>query len=246
MNFVYLLETGRETGEKQKQVKNMLLSIDRVLQLLAEGKSLEKIASLATCEVDDVTAIIEQARTILAKYEKQNSRKKIILKKKNPARGEAPAEDDETSRIFAGAELSAVPVDSVLTMYIAGYSPQGEKNGGFGITVHDREDRQVGKVSYYCGNCSETLALYRAVLRALQIGNYFNSKKIKIRNDNETFLKQASGDIHVEDPLLNKIIDEIKIEMSGKARCLFETVSKVPVDKARFLAEKAVAARKGH
>lgn len=105
--------------------------------------------------------------------------------------------------------------------------------------MHDREDRQVGRVSYYCGNCSETIALYRAVLRALKIGNYFNSKIIKIRNDNETFLKQASGEIPVEDSALNKIIVEIAEEKNKKAQCIFEPVSKVPVDKARFFAEKA-------
>ncbi len=218
----------------------MLLSIDRVLQLLSEGKTLDKIAEMASCETEDVTEIVEQARRILSKYEKQNSRKKIIIKKKiSESEKEDSFREDETSQIFSGAELSAVPVDSALTMYIAGYSNPMEKRGGFGITVHDREDRQVGRVSYYCGNCSETIALYRAVLRALKIGNYFNSKIIKIRNDNETFLKQASGEIPVEDSALNKIIVEIAEEKNKKAQCIFEPVSKVPVDKARFFAEKA-------
>lgn len=55
----------------------MLLSIDRVLQLLSEGKTLDKIAEMASCETEDVTEIVEQARRILSKYEKQNSRKKL-------------------------------------------------------------------------------------------------------------------------------------------------------------------------
>ncbi len=220
----------------------MLLSIDRVLQLLAEGKSLEKISQMASCTPDDVAEIVEKGRKILAKYEKQGTRKKIILKKKEFERREF-AEEDETSLIFSGSELSAVPVDSVLTICLAAFHDQEKKTSGFGITIHDKEDRQVGKVSYFCGQCSESIALYRSVLRAVKIGNYFNSKVIKIRNDNETFLKQASGEITVEDPSLKRIADEISSEMKKGIKYLFEPVSKVPVEKARFLAKRAIEKR---
>jgi hypothetical protein len=37
----------------------MLLSIDRVLQLIAEGKNIEKIAELADCDAADVAVLIE-------------------------------------------------------------------------------------------------------------------------------------------------------------------------------------------
>jgi len=220
----------------------MLLSIDRVLQLLAEGKSLEKISEMASCTPEDVSKIVEQGRTILAKYEKQVSRKKIILKKKEFEKREF-AEEDETSLIFSGSELSAVPVDSILTIYLGAFNDPAKTTSGFGITIHDKEDRQVGKVSYFCGKCSETMALYRSVLRAVKIGNYFNSKTIKIRNDNETFLKQASGEIVVEDPSLKRIIDEISGEMRKGIKYLFEPVSKVPVEKAKFLAKRAIEKR---
>jgi len=220
----------------------MLLSIDRVLQLLAEGKSLEKISEMASCKPEDVSEIVEKGRKILAKYEKQTSRKKIILKKKEFERREF-AEEDETSLIFSGSELSAVPVGSVLTIYLAAFNDDDKKTSGFGLTIHDKEDRQVGKVSYFCGKCSESIALYRSVLRAVKIGNYFSSKVIKIRNDNETFLKQASGDIVVEDPALKRIIDEISGEMKKDIKYLFEPVSKVPVEKAKFLAKRAIEQR---
>ena len=48
----------------------MLLSIDRVLQLLSEGKSIEKIAELAEGEIDDVIGIIDEARKLINKHEK--------------------------------------------------------------------------------------------------------------------------------------------------------------------------------
>jgi len=60
----------------------MLLSIDRVLQLLTEGKSVDKISELAKCDEKDVLVVIGEARNLLNKYEKPIARKKIILKKK--------------------------------------------------------------------------------------------------------------------------------------------------------------------
>jgi len=44
----------------------MLLSIDRVLQLLAEGKTTQKIAEIAGVGVEDVVRIIEEARALLS------------------------------------------------------------------------------------------------------------------------------------------------------------------------------------
>jgi len=60
----------------------MLLSIDRILQLLAEGKSIQKIAELSGTEFETVCKIIEEARKLLANHEGIKSRKKILIRKK--------------------------------------------------------------------------------------------------------------------------------------------------------------------
>jgi hypothetical protein len=65
----------------------MLLSIDRVLQLISEGKSIEKIAELAECETAEVVDIIQSARELLQKHEKVSIKRKVILKKKSFSKG---------------------------------------------------------------------------------------------------------------------------------------------------------------
>ena len=60
----------------------MLLSIDRILQLISEGKNIEKIAELAECDISEVVDIIQEARELLLKHEKAFAKRKIILKKR--------------------------------------------------------------------------------------------------------------------------------------------------------------------
>ncbi len=118
----------------------MLLSIDRVLQLIAEGKGIEKIADMAKCEPDDVVSIIEEARQILRKYDKPHSRKKVIIKRAGMANSEG--DDEEMKEIFEGAELAAVPLESQLTIYTDGASKGNPGPAGIGIVIFDKEDRQ--------------------------------------------------------------------------------------------------------
>ena len=91
----------------------MLLSIDRVLQLLAEGKSIEKIAELANVDSNDVLAIVEEARKIVNQFDKQKSKSKIIIKKKNNINTQIPMEMKETDEeLFDGFEvLSTIPTE---------------------------------------------------------------------------------------------------------------------------------------
>lgn len=62
----------------------MLLNIERVLSMLAEGKSAEKIAEMAGVELGDVRAIIEDALKIVLEHDKLRARKKFTLKRAGP------------------------------------------------------------------------------------------------------------------------------------------------------------------
>jgi hypothetical protein len=121
----------------------MLLSIDRILQLISEGKSLEKIAELAACEVSDVTGLINEARELLSRHEKSLTRRKIILKKKKENPSSQQSHDDSYIReILNGAELSAIPVNTPIIMYIAGESGREQDMPGLELLfLTSRTDR---------------------------------------------------------------------------------------------------------
>lgn len=222
----------------------MLLSIDRVLTLIEEGKSLEKIAELASCKVEDVVSVIEEARTLINKYDKQVVRKKIILKKSADHGDQdddtGDAEGDERAAIFDGAELSTIPLGSSLTMYIDGASSGNPGPAGIGIVIYDHDDRQVAKVSSYIGKRTNNFAEYSALIRALKIAIYFQTKFLKIRTDSELVVKQMNGEYKVKHEQIKKLYDQATRLLGSIEKCKIEHIPRSQNEKADFLAKKAV------
>jgi ribonuclease HI len=217
----------------------MLLSIDRVLHLITEGKSLEKIAELADCTVDDVKHIIEECRLLLEKHDKSITRKKIILRK---PRSELDEADDGTTRdIFEGAELTAVPLGSTLTMYIDGASRGNPGPAGIGIVIHDSDDRQVGKVSSKLGIGTNNFAEYQALIRALKIAIYFETRKLKIRTDSELIVRQIDGTYAVRNKSIQKYYETAINLIKKIPDCRIEHVTRNLNEKADYLAKKATS-----
>ncbi len=221
----------------------MLLSIDRVLQLLAEGKSLEKIAQLADCETEQVVSIIQNARALLLKHEKPYTKKKIVIKKSEKDSDGPNLDSRELSDLFEGAELSAVPLDSHLTIYTDGASSGNPGPAGIGIVIYDKEDRQVGKVSHAIGSKTNNYAEYMAIVRALKIARYFRANSVKIRTDSELIVKQISGEYQIKNQTLKKLYDEVTGLMASIKSCRVEHVSRNFNDKADFLAKKAISGK---
>ncbi len=221
----------------------MLLSIDRVLKLIEEGKSLEKIAELANCQVEDVISVIEVARTLINKYDKQVVRKKIILKK-SAEQGESVESEEtggeERAAIFDGAELSTIPLGSSLTMYIDGASSGNPGPAGIGILIYDHDDRQVAKVSSYIGRRTNNFAEYSALIRALKIAIYFKTKSLRIRTDSELVARQINGDYKVKQDQIKKLHDQSIRLIRSIENFKIEHIPRAQNEKADYLAKKAV------
>lgn len=221
----------------------MLLSVDRVLKLLAEGKSLEKIAELAHCEVKDVADVIEEALTIISRHEKHSGRKKIILKK-TPDDTDQSVEEIEAENIqirdtLSGAELSSIPLNSTLTMYIDGSSSGNPGPAGIGIVIIDQDNRQVGKISSYIGRRTNNFAEYSALIRALKVAIYFKVRVLKIRTDSELVVKQLNGEYKVKNEQIKKLYDEAAKLILSIQQFKIEHIPRTLNDKADYLAKKA-------
>ncbi|MGL4370033.1 MAG: hypothetical protein ACRCUT_10245 [Spirochaetota bacterium] len=226
----------------------MLLSIDRVLQLLAEGKDISKICDLSGANPEDVSAVIEEARVLLSKHDKEKSRKKVIIKKKvhTPAEidrinSEGAAADDSLPSFLDGAELSAVPVEDLLVINIA--AVERGSVCGISIIIHDKEDRQVGKLSYYLRRIPARYALIRASIRAYEIAAYFRAREVRIRSNDDIFVRQINGEIYIQEDDLQKQYDSFHTAAKkGPSSYRCEIIPTLHNDKATYLAEKAIPA----
>jgi hypothetical protein len=225
----------------------MLLSIDRVLQLLSEGKDIEKIASLSGVTASDVSEIISDARTLLQKHEKEKTRKKVVIRKKNAASGDDGRiyeGNDETVKppFLEGVELAAMPLEEDLIINIS--AQEKDDMCGLAIFITDDNDRQLGKTNWFLRRISERKALARAASRAVEIAKYFKSRSLRIRSNDETFVKQISGEISVSDADIRKLFDAFRESISGISMPVkIEKVGYQQNEKAVFLAQRAIPQR---
>ncbi len=218
----------------------MLLSIDRVLQLLGEGKSIDKIAEMAKCDAGDVVSLVDNARSLLSKYEKNASKRKIIIKKKNNlTEDNVEMTDIEKQRdIFSGAELSVIPVQSSLTMYVAALI--ADNKTGIGIVINDRDGKQVGKVSASLPAMDEISSGLSSIIRALRIADYFSTSELKIRTHMEDCIKQIKGTSKMREKRYDDQLNKIKDFVSVLGKVTFESISTSQNDKALFFAGRSI------
>lgn len=225
----------------------MLLSIDRVLQLLSEGKNAEKIAEMSQVKPEDVYKIIDEARNLLQKQEGTKVKKKIILKKRfsdDTFSKTQNKNNTDSAEIFEGAELSAVPLGSYLLIYTDGASSGNPGHAGIGIHITDKDNRTVGKVSAYVGIQTNNYAEYVALIRALKIAIYFKTKDLKLRTDSELAVKQIKGIYKVTSDNIKPLYDEI-MKLKRKINSFrIEHIPRGQNDKADYLAKTAASSRK--
>ena len=220
----------------------MLLSVERVLKMLSEGKSSVKIAETANVSVEDVYAIIEDALKIVMETDRPRARKKVIIRRERSDLESGPS-GGAADEIFTGAELSAVPLDSALTMYTDGASRGNPGPAGIGIVIFDDSNRQVGKISRYIGVQTNNYAEYTAVIKAVEIASYFKAKRLKIRTDSELVVKQINGEYKVKNDNIRPLYERVKTAMRDIEDIKIEHVTRNLNDKADHLAKKATESR---
>ncbi len=220
----------------------MLLSIDRVLQLLAEGKDVDKISELANCDKKDVATVIEEARNLLGKYEKPAAKKKIILKKKVTKRDDdSSAKDDEASLILDGAELGAIQLDSLLVFNTSAIVSDDEKSSAIGIQIMDHNNFQIGKVSFNVGRNDFNKANYYSIIRAIRIANYFNASSVRIRSSAREVVDQINEKDNISKPGEQRLYDQVKELLSKVKDCKIDFINEYQNDRAVFFATNALA-----
>jgi len=225
----------------------MLLSIDRVLGLLLEGKTIPEIAKLANAEVEVVYQLLHEARDAINLYNKNKARKKITLKKKDIIREDdflsSPQIDNlEYKKIFRGAELLTIPVESTLIMNIAGVVEKKFNYSGIGIVIYNREGNQIGKISSYLGKSLKITAnyvKYVALIRALNFAAYFRTKNLKLKVDSALIVKQVNEGMTLDDQNLKPLYEQVSQARDHYKKFSLEFLSPHLNTKANYLAERS-------
>ena len=209
----------------------MLLSIDKVLSLLAEGKDVKKIAAAAGVEDSDVVSFIEEARRIILKYDPEKIRKKISIKKKTELTG-------SESELFGGTDLSAVPVESSLKVYCA----VSFRNDVFaaGVLIKDVADQLLGKIHYSLTERNEKEALLSTVLKSLRIASYFKTRHLRVYIDNIPLIRLVSGKDEAAEPATAELVSSVNEMISSFPDARIEILRANQNEGANYLSKKRI------
>ncbi|MDA3899748.1 MAG: hypothetical protein PF637_04420 [Spirochaetes bacterium] len=214
----------------------MMLSIDKVLSLIEDGKNVEKIAELADSSVSDVVSLIREARKIVSVKDPQKSRKKVKFKKKNEQNNNSDVSNILEADIFKGADLSVVPIENTLTFYCAVSAAQGAVS--VAVIIQDSESRRVGKMQYRDNTTFERAALLKSLLKCEKIALYFKSKKTHLRFDDEYLYRQILGENTLIERNLEKDLVTLRnVLESRKNEISIELIESYQNEKAHFLTE---------
>jgi len=232
----------------------MLLSINRVLQLLKEGKNIDDIARLAECQTSEVVAILNKFKDLINLHDRGQAKKKIILKKKEPFLPnpgevlEKQLPEKDFKEIFKGAELFTIPVGSFLSMDLAGEVEKKFNFSGIGIVIYNKEGNQIGKISSYVGKSlklTNDYVKYLALIRAIKFALYFQTKKLKIRLNSELIVQHLNDKLKNVSNNLKNLFDQVKDLEKQIDDCSFEYLEPHMNDKAIFLAKNSFASKLG-
>ncbi|MFW5808028.1 MAG: hypothetical protein ACOCWH_03135 [Spirochaetota bacterium] len=211
------------------------MSIDKVLQLLAEGKSIEKIAAQAGASYDDVVSLIFEAREIVNRKDQARARKKVKLRKKvQENEGETPS--IQTDDLFKGADLSVVPLEDTLQFYIA--ARKIVHAVAVGIIICDGEGRQVGTIHYNESGEHVLPKIAAAMERCVRIAAYFKARRVRIKIDNEFLYNMYHGRIIEPDPVSETHLKRVRAAAPGYRELLVELIDSYNNQKAAFLTER--------
>jgi ribonuclease HI len=225
----------------------MLLSINKVLQMLAEGKSSEKISEIAGCAPEDIYMVIDRARNLLAKYEKEESRRKIIIRKKNPEYNEEFQNDDyglsQIKNMFQSIELAPIPFSDILIVDCSSFSDDRTGESGIALILYGRDSLQVGKLAGTIRNKNKKVIPLISILRALKIGEIYKAKKLIIRTDSENSVKMINRLIIDRTESINSLLTQIDDSVKKLTEVKIEHAGEGAIQKAYYLAEKAIQDR---
>ncbi len=207
------------------------MNIDRVLQLLSEGKDINKIAEMSSVDPSTVSSMIITARQIVNEKNSSLARKKYIIKKRT---SETVSENDEVTNLLKNSELSVIPVEDTLIFYIAIVKTDDVFSGG--VNIQDKQNTFVGKMSFPLTEKKEDLAFFELLINVLKIGKYFNTKIMKVRSDEDYLMRLMKENIMIKDPSLKKLYNVIDSLKESFGECLFEVIDKVSNEKTRHIA----------
>ncbi len=135
----------------------------------------------------------------------------------------------------------------VLTLHIDGGARGNPGPAAVGVVVNDEDDEPVTRIAETIGVCTNNVAEYTALLRALSCAKDLGASEVRVINDSELIAKQLNGTYRVKHPAMVPLHAEARRALAGFDRWSIESVPRARNAGADALVNQALdaAARPG-
>lgn len=218
----------------------MLLNIDKVLRMLAEGKDVKKISENSDLSEKEISDMIEEARKLLNKFAGNKVRKKIIIRKNKT--NKTTDVEDEFKDIFEGAELNAIPLETNLIFNIAVAS--AEQFYKTGVIILTDDENQVAKLHFKIEETEERPSVVKALEKCLKIADYFKASAARFKIDEKFVFQILSEGIKTDDKYLAELIEDYLNKMKSYDHYRVEFINKFANEKANYVASQRIKSKR--
>lgn len=109
-----------------------------------------------------------------------------------------------------------------------------------GVSIEDREGREVASASECIGETTNNVAEYRALIKALELLAGLGARTPEVLLDSELIVRQLRGTYRVRNPRMQELFDEVQTLLSRFTRVGFRHVPREQNRRADALANQAL------
>ncbi|MEM0913180.1 MAG: ribonuclease HI family protein [Planctomycetota bacterium] len=86
---------------------------------------------------------------------------------------------------------------------------------GAGVVISDPDGTPLHEAGYWLGRCTNNVAEYSGLLKALEVATTMNAQRVTVRSDSQLMVKQLLGEYRVKSPDLKPLYQKASSLLSA-------------------------------
>ncbi|MEM6756693.1 MAG: ribonuclease HI family protein [Planctomycetota bacterium] len=106
------------------------------------------------------------------------------------------------------------PIEEVV-IHVDGGARGNPGPAGAGVVISDPDGTPLHEAGYWLGRCTNNVAEYSGLLKALEVATTMNAQKVAVRSDSQLMVKQLLGEYRVKSADLKPLYQKASALLSA-------------------------------
>jgi ribonuclease HI len=111
-----------------------------------------------------------------------------------------------------------------LSIFIDGASRGNPGHGAIGFVIYDQNGNILREYAECIGNCTNNVAEYKALIKALEFGSTHSRGEVICFMDSELVVKQMNGSFRLKKTHLKELFQEVKLKESMYKKVTYQNL----------------------